>query len=133
MRIGVPREVKNHEYRVALTPAGARELVRSGHDVLIERGAGVGSSIADADFTAVGARIVPTADEVWATADLLLKVKEPIAQEYHRLRRDQVLFTYLHLAASRPLHGGAARRPAPPRSPTRPCGCPTAPCRCSRR
>src|SRR6476661_7275634 len=102
MRIGVPREVKNHEYRVALTPSGARELVRSGHDVLIERGAGLGSSITDADFEAVGARIVPTADEVWAAADLLLKVKEPIAQEYHRLRRDQVLFTYLHLAASRP-------------------------------
>jgi alanine dehydrogenase len=102
MRIGVPREVKNHEYRIALTPAGARELVRSGHDVLVERGAGVGSSLADADFTAVDAHIVPTADEVWASADLLLKVKEPIEQEYHRLRRDQVLFTYLHLAASRP-------------------------------
>ena len=102
MRIGVPREVKNHEYRIALTPAGARELVRSGHDVLVERGAGVGSSLADADFTAVGAHIVPTADEVWASADLLLKVKEPIEQEYHRLRPDQVLFTYLHLAASRP-------------------------------
>ena len=102
MRIGVPHEVKNHEYRVALTPAGVRELVGSGHDVLIEHGAGLGSSITDADFEAVGARIVPTADEVWAAADLLLKVKEPIAQEYHRLRRDQVLFTYLHLAASRP-------------------------------
>ncbi len=102
MRIGVPREVKNHEYRVALTPAGARELIRSGHHVLVERGAGLGSSITDADFEAVGARIVPTADDVWAAADLLLKVKEPIEQEYHRLRRDQVLFTYLHLAASRP-------------------------------
>ncbi len=101
MRIGVPREVKNHEYRVALTPSGARELIRSGHHVLVERGAGLGSSIADADFEAVGARIVPTADAVWAAADLLLKVKEPIEQEYHRLRRDQVLFTYLHLAASR--------------------------------
>ena len=100
MRIGVPREVKNHEYRVALTPSGARELVRSGHHVLVERGAGLGSSIADADFEAVGARIAPTADDVWAVADLLLKVKEPIGQEYHRLRRDQVLFTYLHLAAS---------------------------------
>ncbi len=102
MRIGVPREVKNHEYRVALTPAGARELVRSGHHVLVERGAGLGSSITDVDFEAVGARIVPTADGVWAATDLLLKVKEPIEQEYHRLRRDQVLFTYLHLAASRP-------------------------------
>jgi alanine dehydrogenase len=100
MRIGVPREVKNHEYRVALTPAGAHELTRNGHHVLVERGAGVGSAISDADFEAAGARIVGTADEVWAAADLLLKVKEPIEQEYHRLRRDQVLFTYLHLAAS---------------------------------
>ncbi|NMH78043.1 alanine dehydrogenase [Pseudonocardia xinjiangensis] len=102
MRIGVPREVKNHEYRVALTPAGAHELTRSGHHVLVERGAGLGSSITDADFEAAGARIVPTADEVWDDADLLLKVKEPIEQEYHRLRRGQVLFTYLHLAASLP-------------------------------
>ncbi|MCY7340599.1 MAG: alanine dehydrogenase [Pseudonocardia sp.] len=102
MRIGVPREVKNHEYRVALTPAGAHELVASGHHVLVERGAGLGSSITDADYEVVGARIVDGPDEVWATADLLLKVKEPIEQEYHRLRRDQVLFTYLHLAASRP-------------------------------
>ncbi|TWF81321.1 L-alanine dehydrogenase [Pseudonocardia hierapolitana] len=105
MRIGVPREVKNHEYRVALTPAGAQELTRAGHHVLVERGAGVGSSISDADFEAAGARIVGGAngngaDEVWASADLLLKVKEPIEQEYHRLRRGQVLFTYLHLAAS---------------------------------
>jgi alanine dehydrogenase len=102
MRIGVPREVKNHEYRVALTPSGAHELVRAGHQVLVERGAGLGSSISDADFEGVGARILPAADDVWAAADLLLKVKEPIEQEYHRLRRDQVLFTYLHLAASLP-------------------------------
>src|SRR5919197_1011619 len=102
MRIGVPREVKNHEYRVALTPSGAHELTRSGHHVLVERGAGLGSSITDADCEAVGARIVETADDVWSAADLLLKVKEPIAEEYHRLRRDQVLFTYLHLAASLP-------------------------------
>ncbi|MGI5130167.1 alanine dehydrogenase [Pseudonocardia sp. CA-107938] len=101
MRIGVPREVKNHEYRVALTPAGAKELTRHGHHVVVERGAGLGSSITDADYEAAGARILPTADEVWASADLLLKVKEPIEQEYHRLRRGQVLFTYLHLAASR--------------------------------
>src|ERR1700754_3446736 len=100
MRIGVPREVKNNEYRVALTPAGALELTRAGHHVLVERGAGLGSSISDADFEVAGARIVGTAEEVWADTDLLLKVKEPIEQEYHRLRRDQVLFTYLHLAAS---------------------------------
>ena len=101
MKIGVPREVKNHEYRVALTPAGALELTRAGHHVVVERGAGVGSAISDDDFEAAGARIAPTADDVWAEADLLLKVKEPIEQEYHRLRRGQVLFTYLHLAASR--------------------------------
>jgi alanine dehydrogenase len=101
MRVGVPREVKNREYRVALTPAGVTELVRAGHEVLVERGAGEGSSIPDADFQASGARIVADADDVWADADLLLKVKEPIAAEYDRLRRGQTLFTYLHLAASK--------------------------------
>jgi alanine dehydrogenase len=101
MRVGVPREVKNREYRVALTPAGVTELVRAGHEVLVERGAGEGSSIPDADFIAVGARIVPDADDVWADADLLLKVKEPVAEEYDRLRAGQTLFTYLHLAASK--------------------------------
>lgn len=99
--VGIPREVKNNEFRVAITPAGVHELVRHGHQVVIERDAGAGSSIADAEFVAAGARILPTADEVWATADLVLKVKEPIAEEYHRLRKDQTLFTYLHLAASR--------------------------------
>jgi alanine dehydrogenase len=101
MRVGVPREVKNREYRVALTPAGVTELVRAGHEVLVEQAAGEGSSIPDADFAAAGARIVPDAEEVWADADLLLKVKEPIAEEYGRLRADQTLFTYLHLAASK--------------------------------
>ena len=102
MKVGVPREVKNREYRVAITPAGVHELVRHGHEVVIEASAGVGSSIPDEDFTAAGAKMLPTADDVWQTADLVLKVKEPVAQEYHRMRRDQVLFTYLHLAASRP-------------------------------
>ncbi len=101
MKIGVPREVKNNEYRVALTPAGAHELVRSGHQVAIERGAGAGSLIPDDDFIAAGATILPTADDVWEFAELVLKVKEPIAEEYCRLRAGQVLFTYLHLAASR--------------------------------
>jgi alanine dehydrogenase len=101
MRVGVPREVKNREYRVALTPAGVTELVRAGHEVLVEKGAGEGSSIPDGDYVAVGARIVADADDVWADADLLLKVKEPIAEEYDRLRRGQTLFTYLHLAASK--------------------------------
>ncbi|NJQ01319.1 alanine dehydrogenase [Streptomyces zingiberis] len=101
MKVGIPREVKNNEYRVAITPAGAHELVRHGHQVVVERGAGLGSSIPDAEYTAAGASLADSADEVWTAADLLLKVKEPVAEEYHRLRKDQVLFTYLHLAASR--------------------------------
>jgi alanine dehydrogenase len=99
--VGIPREVKNNEFRVAITPGGVHELVRHGHQVVIERGAGTGSSITDDEFTEAGARILATADEVWAAADLLLKVKEPIAEEYHRLRKGLTLFTYLHLAASR--------------------------------
>ncbi|MBM2621325.1 alanine dehydrogenase [Actinoplanes sp. LDG1-06] len=99
MHIGVPAEIKNHEYRVAITPAGVAEFVRRGHDVLIQAGAGVGSAITDQDFIAAGAEIVQDVDTVWRRADLLLKVKEPIAAEYHRLRAGQVLFTYLHLAA----------------------------------
>src|SRR4029077_17447051 len=95
-------EVKNHEDRVALTPSGVHELVRAGHQVFVETQAGVGSAIVDEDFVAAGATILGTADEVWDTADLVLKVKEPIAEEYHRMRKGQVLFTYLHLAASRP-------------------------------
>ena len=101
VKVGIPREVKNNEFRVAITPAGVHELVRHGHQVVIEQGAGVGSSIPDSEYVAAGAQILPTADEVWAAADLLLKVKEPIAEEYHRLRKDQTLFTYLHLAASK--------------------------------
>ena len=101
MKVGVPKEVKNHEYRVAITPSGAHELVRNGHDVYIQQDAGTGSSIPDTDFVAAGAKILPTADDVWQTGDLILKVKEPVAEEYHRMRKDQVLFTYLHLAASR--------------------------------
>jgi alanine dehydrogenase len=100
MKVGVPREIKNHEYRVAITPAGAHELVRDGHEVFLEAGAGVGSSIPDSDYAAAGAKILPTADDVWLAGDLILKVKEPIAEEYPRMRQDQVLFTYLHLAAS---------------------------------
>ncbi len=102
MKVGVPSEIKNHEYRVAITPAGVHELVRDGHQVYIQQDAGTGSSIPDTDFVAAGAAILPTADDVWQTGDLILKVKEPIAEEYPRMRKDQVLFTYLHLAASRP-------------------------------
>ncbi|GAA4579331.1 alanine dehydrogenase [Planotetraspora phitsanulokensis] len=102
MKIGVPAEVKNHEYRVAATPAGVHELVRHGHDVHVQRGAGLGSHITDEEYLAVGAKILDTADAVWGESEMVLKVKEPIAEEYGRLRSDLVLFTYLHLAASRP-------------------------------
>jgi alanine dehydrogenase len=101
MRIGVPKEVKNHEYRVAITPAGVHELAAHGHEVFVEKSAGVGSSISDEQFVAAGAQILPDADAVWETGELVLKVKEPVASEYHRMREGQVLFTYLHLAASR--------------------------------
>ncbi len=101
MRVGVPSEVKNHEYRVAITPAGVHELVRHGHQVTVEAGAGLGSSIADAEFTAAGATIATGPDAVWSAAEMILKVKEPIAVEYDRMQPGQVLFTYLHLAAGR--------------------------------
>jgi alanine dehydrogenase len=101
VKVGIPRELKVHEYRVAITPSGVHELVRAGHEVYVEREAGVGSSIPDGDYVAAGATILPTADDVWATSDLILKVKEPIAEEYPRMRKNQILFTYLHLAASR--------------------------------
>ena len=101
MKVGIPREVKDHEYRVAITPSGVKELVDRGHSVSVEKDAGVGSSITDEEFVAAGAQIIGSADDVWAEAELVLKVKEPVASEYHRMRADQVLFTYLHLAASR--------------------------------
>ncbi|WP_017617204.1 alanine dehydrogenase [Nocardiopsis gilva] len=101
MRVGVPREIKNHEYRVAIPPAGVHELVTRGHEVVIERDAGLGSSIKNEEYTAAGARILDTADDVWGEGELILKVKEPIAEEHHRMREGQTLFTYLHLAASR--------------------------------
>jgi alanine dehydrogenase len=101
VRVGVPTEVKDHEYRVAMTPAGVYEMVRQGHEVLVQRGAGLGSYIPDEEYVAAGGRIVPDADAVWGDAELVLKVKEPIAEEYPRMRKDQVLFTYLHLAASK--------------------------------
>ncbi len=101
MIVGVPKEIKVHESRVAITPEGVAEFVVAGHTVLIEDGAGLGSAISNEDFTAVGAQICSSAAEVWAKADLLLKVKEPIEGEYHLLRKGQILFTYLHLAASK--------------------------------
>ncbi len=102
MRIGVAKEIKTDEYRVALTPAGARELVLKGHEVLIETTAGDGSSFPDADYVRAGAQIV-SLDDVWSRSEMLLKVKEPIAAEYPRLREGLVLFTYLHIAADEPL------------------------------
>ena len=102
MRVGVPKEIKPDEYRVALTPAGAKELVDHGHEVVVETGAGLGSAFHDERYTAVGARIA-SVDDVWSEAELLLKVKEPIAPEYERLREGLVLFTYLHIAADEPL------------------------------
>src|SRR5690348_117529 len=103
MKVGIPREVKNHEYRVAITPSGVHELTDHGHEVFVEKDAGVGSQISDDDYVAAGARIIGSADDVWGEADMVLKVKEPVAEEYHRLREGLVLFTYLHLAADRPL------------------------------
>jgi alanine dehydrogenase len=100
VKIGVPRELKIHEYRVAMTPAGVLELTRRGHDVIVERDAGAGCAFPDETYLAAGARIVPMADDVWAQAQLVLKVKEPVPEEYHRMRKGQTLFTYLHLAAS---------------------------------
>ena len=105
MRVGIPTETKNNEFRVAVTPAGVAELTLRGHEVLVQSGAGEGSAIADAEFKAAGAQLISTAEQVWANADLLLKVKEPIPAEYGLLRTGQVLFTYLHLAASRACTG----------------------------
>jgi alanine dehydrogenase len=102
MRVGIPSEVKNNEFRVAITPAGVHELVLHGHEVFVQRDAGLGSSITNEEYVAAGATILATADDVWGTGELILKVKEPIAEEYHRMRSGQTLFTYLHLAASRP-------------------------------
>jgi alanine dehydrogenase len=101
VKIGVPKEVKNNEYRVAITPAGVHELVGLGHQVFVQKDAGVGSSLPDDVYVAAGASMLGDVDDVWAEGDLILKVKEPIAEEYHRMRAGQTLFTYLHLAASK--------------------------------
>ena len=102
MLVGVPKEIKVHESRVALTPEGVAEFIRAGHSVVIEKGAGLGSAITDADFVAAGAAIEENVLKIWASAEMILKVKEPIEVEYSRLRKGQILFTYLHLAASKP-------------------------------
>ena len=103
MKVAIPREIKNNEYRVAITPSGVHELVRNGHEVYIETDAGVGSSITNEDYVAAGAKILDSAADVWATGDLVLKVKEPVPSEYDKMRAGQTLFTYLHLAADRRL------------------------------
>ena len=132
MKVGVPKEVKNHEYRVAITPIGVHELTAHGHEVVVERSAGVGSSISDEEYVAAGAKILDSADEVWGCVDMVLKVKEPIAEEYHRMREGLTLFTYLHLAADKPLTEELLSARSP-RSPTRPCSCRRAGCRCCTR
>jgi len=99
MKVAVPREIKNNEFRVAITPAGVHDLVAGGHEILIETGAGLGSGITDESYVAAGATIAPDAESTWSRADLLLKVKEPVPSEYRHFRDDLVLFTFLHLAA----------------------------------
>jgi alanine dehydrogenase len=101
--VGIPREIKDNEYRVAVTPAGVRELTHAGHRVLIEAGAGEGSAIPDAALVKYGAEMVPDASEVWGAAEMVLKVKEPVPEEYDLMRNGQILFTYLHLAAGKEL------------------------------
>ena len=101
MLVGIPKEVKNNEFRVSNTPAGVNSLVLAGHQVFVEKGAGLGSAITDSEYAKAGATILDTADEVWAKSEMIIKVKEPVAEEYHRMRKGQILFTYLHLAASR--------------------------------
>ena len=103
MRVGIPTEIKNNENRVAIAEAGVFELTQRGHDVIVQSGAGLGSSITDEDYERAGATIIEGADEVWATADMILKVKEPLESEYDKMRKGQILFTYLHLAAEKSL------------------------------
>ena len=103
MIIGVPKEVKDHEFRVTVTPAGANDLVQRGHRVVVETNAGIGSGITDDAYLAVGAEILPTADAVWDTAQIIVKVKEPMPVEWPRIKPSHVLFTYFHFASSRPL------------------------------
>src|SRR5262245_31032830 len=99
MLVGVPTEIKDSEYRVGLVPSAVGELTRNGHEVIVQQGAGVGAGLSDADYGAAGAQIVSSADDVYGRAELIVKVKEPLAQERRKLKRGQVLFTYLHLAA----------------------------------
>jgi alanine dehydrogenase len=110
MRIGIPKEVKNSEYRVAITPAGVHELAVHGHEVFVETDAGRGSSVPNDQYVEAGATLLDDPDEVWDRSEMILKVKEPVAEEYHRMREGHVLFTYLHLAADKPLTEELMRR-----------------------
>ena len=103
MKIGIPKEIKTNENRVSLVPAGAEALVAAGHTVFVEQGAGEGSGFADDQYTAVGAQLLPTADAVWKEAEMIIKVKEPIAVEWPRMRKGQTIFTYFHFAADEKL------------------------------
>jgi alanine dehydrogenase len=101
--IGIPKEIKNNEYRVGMTPAGVEMLVREGHSVVVQKSAGEGTGLSDAEYVEAGATILDTADEVFAKADMIIKIKEPLDPEFPRLRKGQILFTYLHLAGDRTL------------------------------
>ena len=101
MIIGIPKEIKNNEFRVSATPAGVHAYISAGHQVIVERSAGVGSGISDYDYIKAGATIIDKADEIWQKADLIQKVKEPVEAEYKRMRKGQILYTYLHLAANK--------------------------------
>ena len=103
MRVGTVTEVKKHEYRVGLTPSNVREYVANGHEVFVQEGAGLGSYLTDEEYVKAGAKILPTAKEIWEKCDMIVKVKEPLAEEYERMQEDQIIYTFLHLAADRPL------------------------------
>ena len=114
MRIGVPKEIKTNENRIALVPAGAEALIAEGHEVFVEKGGGLGSGFPDAAYKAVGAKILPNADRVWAKAEMIMKVKEPIKPEWPKIKKDQVLFTYFHYAADRALTIALTNTPGSP-------------------
>ena len=120
MIVGVPKEVKQDEYRVAMVPAGVEELTRAGHKVLIQTGAGSGSGISDEQYSANGAQIVATEEEVWQRADLIVKVKEPLPREWPNMRAGQTVFTYFHFAADEKLTRKPSSNPGSPRLLTKP-------------
>ena len=126
MIVGVPKEIKVREYRVGMVPGAVKALVDAGHQVLVESGAGVGSGLPDADYARAGAQLIASADEVWKRAEMIFKVKEPLPEEYPRMREGQILYTYLHLAAVPALPGPAPGPPGGPRC-RRPLGCPGPP------